>query len=1157
MSTTKISVSSELMKNYKQATIMTPEKKFEALQTGVGNSMLFSIGTDNVFYVTQESPNTQTGWEKTDLSSALVQSTFSGDSAICKTFEAVQSVVDGTIGIAMAISDSSEDNLFLCLGNSNTDTSWISNPSWVNYPYDNPDKPMSQIIIVNIEISETVNDTQYILVDILRDPSSPEQLISRYYIDTKKTNGGYAWQAHDISIDLEANQYISCLGRQYLSDSPHQPIIDGLYTCGQVDGEAQFIFQPLYNVFNPKLPAPSARLNLPDELVPTCIASCRKSDLSTDLYVTSGDALYYFASSNQNDGSTAVLILQNELLVGVSKMFAVQVDNIVTLWGLNGNDQIFYITCPVGEETNAALWSIPLPILTDVDMFSPYINAADYGNTFFAVSGNTLQKLIKSSETSLWTSQCIALPTLDTNETQQYNSYTTTIQLTDENDQAVANALISIKANTRCGVYINHLYYVVDSTGITVNTDQFGNITVIEWVDGLTGTQLIISGSSDGKVSSLNPMNGSMQKIAALNTVSSLQNAVITNDDGSTVPLVDKSISDKDLQVTAQSNIGLGNAYNHLSANGSSALKGGRYGLKLAMSTPQGAEASDFLNALWVDAGDLFRWLKSGVEAFVEIIEDAANKVWNFVVTIAGKVYACVLDVVEKVVEAAVWVFNVIKTAIEDLIKFLQFLFGWQDILTTHKVMKNVIIQFSQQSINNLSDYKADLAAMFQSLQSNINQWANIPNFDQTPASVTASNQALGGQNSSPANLGIHHFQGNASSVSSTIDPGTVSETIFQDLISLMESEGTTLAGACEAIKTDIIDQINSLSMSQIIQKFMAILADTLIQTAENVMEAALNVFIQLTQGIMDLLTAKLDIPVLSWLYKEISGEDLSFLDLICLIGAIPATIIYKISAGIAPFPQGDTFSESMINADSFDEIQALFYTSAEVYEDSMSPAYAITGLATSASQTPVLNQTRLKVFGFTTGVFAFLGSGVLIIVTGIQRILDELPFDNPIPKTLATIAAIANVAYVSPNIATFINTTTDNWYQQLNNALTGVSLIKGFINIPIAVASKPIFGQISAFTESFINVVWNVPVVMNIVENYQYWNSTYKSLIPESIGNFCFNFGGIMEFPIALTTDLKAKAIESAIQFGLMLLYGVFMPIAGGIYSFAENQDH
>jgi hypothetical protein len=34
------------MKNFKQTLLMSPEKKFEALQTDNGHSLLFSIGTD-------------------------------------------------------------------------------------------------------------------------------------------------------------------------------------------------------------------------------------------------------------------------------------------------------------------------------------------------------------------------------------------------------------------------------------------------------------------------------------------------------------------------------------------------------------------------------------------------------------------------------------------------------------------------------------------------------------------------------------------------------------------------------------------------------------------------------------------------------------------------------------------------------------------------------------------------------------------------------------------------------------------------------------------------------------------------------------------------------------------------------------------------------
>ena len=64
------------------------------------------------------------------------------------------------------------------------------------------------------------------------------------------------------------------------------------------------------------------------------------------------------------------------------------------------------------------------------------------------------------------------------------------------------------------------------------------------------------------------------------------------------------------------------------------------------------------------------------------------------------------------------------------------------------------------------------------------------------------------------------------------------------------------------------------------------------------------------------------------------------------------------------------------------------------------------------------------------------------------------------------------------------------------------------------------------AFIETFINVVSNVPVIANIVYNAGTETTTYKSLIPESIGNFCFNIGGILEFPIALMAPSPAKLV-------------------------------
>ena len=69
--------------------------------------------------------------------------------------------------------------------------------------------------------------------------------------------------------------------------------------------------------------------------------------------------------------------------------------------------------------------------------------------------------------------------------------------------------------------------------------------------------------------------------------------------------------------------------------------------------------------------------------------------------------------------------------------------------------------------------------------------------------------------------------------------------------------------------------------------------------------------------------------------------------------------------------------------------------------------------------------------------------------------------------------------------------------------------------------------------------------------------SSLSRTQDPESIGNFAFNIGGILEFPIAQVKDPKTKLILIGSQAVLMVAYGVFMIIAGSIYESAANQEH
>ena len=893
MSAQTITYSAELMQNYLQAEIMQPEAGFQAIQTKGGNALLLSLGTDNSLYVTAESPGLRTGWARSNLSAAQAAASFGGESgAVCKDFTVAQQP-DGSIHLAMVLAVAEQnDRLFLSLGNSDADTSWIDSPNWREYPYDDPDHPRSKVQITDVFISEA-SDGEYIVVDVIRDPDSAEKLIFRYYIDTSRENG-YAWRAHDVAVDIEAGRYRSCLGRKSRQGSY---AVDGIYTSGQVNGRAQLIYAPLFNVFDPSLPPNPDRLRLPDDgLVPDALAACRQAaDNTSALYVAAGDGLYYFASDNQEDGATAELLTRNALFTGVRSLFAFETgDGSVMVWGLNADDQIFYTTCPSDQLTTPAAWSYPVPIMGGVEQVSPYVNRAYSANSFFAHAGeNRLIKAVKSPDSTLWNRREIALPPpTTTTAALRFNSYTTHIQVLDANNQPVGNAPVSLSASNVITVYINHLYYVLSPAPIHVNTDALGALTIVEGVHTLAGSVLTVS-SGEAQVT-INPMDAAFQKAASLDSPDALRGATVP---GTGKPLMPDSTHDEDLHRAAQGIGMLAQAYATLDASASHAA----------------AAALTFPGKL-VDAGDLFSWLGETIETeFGEVthsLELMADGVWHFVTAIAGEVYRAALDTVEKVVSAAQWLFNVIKVAIEDLIDYLKYLFDFDDMQRSQRVIKNIIKVYLNHQADQIEVFKGELDRNIESLRETIREWAGL-DWSQLgdEANAPAGSKSTQPAPSAPGSLLSHHFQGNVHSASTAASaaatPTPPDANPINVLIQAAEREADIIGDTFDQLH-DLATEFATLPLDQVLKKLVAILADAVLGSAETIMDALLDVLYDLAKAAIDGLDTPIHIPVISDILSGFGVPEFSMLDIACWVVAVPATIIYKLTLDEAPFPDNE-----------------------------------------------------------------------------------------------------------------------------------------------------------------------------------------------------------------------------------------------------------
>jgi hypothetical protein len=246
-------------------------------------------------------------------------------------------------------------------------------------------------------------------------------------------------------------------------------------------------------------------------------------------------------------------------------------------------------------------------------------------------------------------------------------------------------------------------------------------------------------------------------------------------------------------------------------------------------------------------------------------------------------------------------------------------------------------------------------------------------------------------------------------------------------------------------IKTTCVDNFANLTPVQVIHDVMAILADLVLKSAQNIITTVIDVAKLLIDTVLKCLDAPLNIPIFSPLYKEFVKDDLSFLDLVCLIGAIPTTIIYKLITKTAPFPDNNQ-THDLINI---------------ITSDSLSQEKAVTvaqGLnITSASLSDIVTATL--------NISASFASIIVALFAALKR--------TGYPTLTTRIAsATSNLVYTSPNI-TCLWIDEKAWYNVMNDTVTRISIIKTILDNTKTLTDNQIYSTLgSPLVESIINVI-------------------------------------------------------------------------------------
>ncbi|KAB8218036.1 hypothetical protein BDV33DRAFT_205817 [Aspergillus novoparasiticus] len=914
-----LTTSSEMMQNYVQGELVPATGKFEALQTDDGHALLFAIDDSGVFHVVvEESGVTQTGWQVQDLSKSANQAYFSSSTdPVVKTFH-VGSALDGSICLAMAVTADGTDHLWVSFNNSSSNTQWTSNPRWVRFEFDADGEGPEDIQITGTLFAETMNKQHYLIVDIDRLSQSSTKFIERYYVDPS-VSIGTLWVKHDVSVDIQDGNYRSCIGRV------KNGYVDGIYTAGSTGGEAQFIYEPVINV----------------------LATVRNLDKAspqygtTDLYAVGGSSLYRFAADRQKRNELPTAVVTGDVLLGTDTLLAMSHDGVTTLWGRNSSDDVFYVSCPTNQLDLPGSWSACVPMLTNIERMSAYVNQADGGSTVFTSGGGRLQKLMQgtSSASKIWRAQDIKIASPPQTKSLSFKSYTTTIHVTNEHDLPAQDVPLTISASSQAPVYMNGIYYVLGSLPTKVLTDAMGSVTVIEATEDINATVLTISFNEGSGSTTINPMDKVLAKLTALNSTDKLQDASFPSQTKAggvvgapaSTPLVAPSTARGDIEVVAGHMDGLKSAYSNVKEAQSATLASRNHGVvPSTLFLNSGKVSSAGLgHDIAIAAGDLFRWLKSGIDAVIDVIYDAASGAWHFIAKIAGKVYRAVLDTVEAVVGAVEWVFNAIKTAIEDIIRFVESLFEWDDIRRTKDAMHNVVRLWLRHQVDGVPGAKADFDREIISVEKTLNKWTGITDWvslgpaAEKTASSSASNPAQG--QTSGSQLLAGHFRTHVSELSILGDspPFDATDNVIDDLLTALSNEGEVLGTTYTQLQ-ELAKDFSSMNLEDVLKRLAGILGDVVLSSARVVVDALLDVLHDMASAAVTLLDTKIHIPVISDILNAIGVPDLSFLDLFTWIAAVAYTVVYKIGKSEAPFPDSNEV-QTIISATSWDQLAAMF----------------------------------------------------------------------------------------------------------------------------------------------------------------------------------------------------------------------------------------
>ncbi|KAJ8212576.1 hypothetical protein LV164_002350 [Aspergillus fumigatus] len=338
----------------------------------------------------------------------------------------------------------------------------------------------------------------------------------------------------------------------------------------------------------------------------------------------------------------------------------------------------------------------------------------------------------------------------------------------------------------------------------------------------------------------------------------------------------------------------------------------------------------------WSDVGDAFNgmwhWLGEVADTVWHWTCDLVDGVWKFIVHIGEEIYEIALTTITSIVKGVMWVLKKIGAVIKDIIEFISYLFDWTDILaTTDSVAAgfNAALDYGEEL---LTGADLDVHKWLENIRTTIQQnLTDLQSNDYEQARVGTEKKASHQDAAATNDGGDNTDQGDDDEIKAGVTynwstycflyGGGPTNAVLHDETSLVAADSTEdqlvklwddvqsevkiIMRTLTDVAKDLVEFFNpaSFSVQDVVNKLESDLINGMIDALEKLADILFDALKLGIGMIRDLATKEVDIPVITWLWKNViaRGRPLTLLNFCALLIAIPTTVLYKAKKKCAP----------------------------------------------------------------------------------------------------------------------------------------------------------------------------------------------------------------------------------------------------------------